>query len=187
MHEVGTKALFLRPDEARADAAIGEHHLQTEHLAPGITMGDDIHSAGVCSDSPSNRRRVPRREVDAIGETCLLGVLLEGADRHSRAGRDLAGGTVDSDIVEPTKREDHLAVVGNRASDEAGIATLRNDRMAELPTDDEDPADLVHTSGPDDGGGRPGTPAGRVNRVAGHHVRIDQYLVRSNRLDQGSA
>ena len=68
-----------------------------------------------------------------------------------------AGGTVSSDIVEPTKREDHLAVVGNRASDEAGIATLRNDRMAELPTDNEDPADLVRTSRRTTAAADPGT------------------------------
>jgi hypothetical protein len=108
----------------------------------------------------------------------LQGVPLQSTDRYTRARSHLAVCPIDlTYFVKPPNGQHYFAIVGNRSSDETGVAPLWNDRTSKLAAGSQHPAHFINRPGSDDGRGMTWTAAQGIDGVSGHQIKFDQHLI----------
>ena len=143
--QVVAGVVLAQAREAVPDATFGGDRLDAETELARVAVADDLRAAGV------------RRQVAADGAAALGGEaereqqvvrrrgFLHALQHATRFGDERQVGAVDAaDAVHARGREDDLrsARIGNRGTDEAGVAALRDDRSAVRATRHDHRGDL---------------------------------------------
>jgi len=111
------------------DAAVGQHHFETERMRARDAMRDRGSAAGIgreiAADSAGAFGRKELR-IKPVGRRGGLPGALQG---DAGLAGDRVGGRIDfADAIEPVEREHDLVVMRNLPADQSGIAALRHDR-----------------------------------------------------------
>ena len=153
--EVVPGVVLDQPVHVAQHAAVRGDGLDAHHLAPGGSPPQHVHAARIGRHRSADRRRPPRRQIDAVGEAVGGDVGLQGLEGDSGPRIDLGGHVVDrAHAIEPTQRQDDLPVQRDPAADEAGVPTLGHDRDPLGIAERENLGDLGGVTRPDHRRGR---------------------------------
>ncbi len=113
------------------DGAVGEHHLEAQHLVAGHPVAHDVVAAGVGGDHPAELAGAARADVDAEHQAGRRRGLLRGLQHHAGLGDHRAAVRVDrDDPVHPLQRQRDPAGVRVRGAGDARQPALRHHRHA---------------------------------------------------------
>jgi hypothetical protein len=112
-------------------------------------------------------------------------VFPEGAKSHTGADGYLPTPLVDCpEPAETTQREDDLTVVGNRTSDQTGVASLGDHGHAALVTDGDHTLYLIDRPRSYYGRSVTGPASGPIPNITGDEIWIDEQMCRPNDVSE---
>ena len=147
--EVVAGVVLLELVEEVQHAAVGQHDFDPDHEIAGDAIGERVGAAGIGGEVAADGAAAlgaERQREQAVGGG---GGLLRLHQHHPGLAGHGAGRRIDlADAVEPGQREHDLAVEGDLAADQAGIAALGHDRRRGRVGELEDRGDLRDRSRP---------------------------------------
>ena len=173
--------VLAQPAQAVPDRAVGQHHLEAEHLFASVAVAQHVGAAGVgrevAADLAATLGGEAQREQQAggLGPRLDVGEHAAGLDGHREVGRvELAH------PVHAAERNQHLARLRQPATAQPGVAPLRHHRDAGGVAQAHDLADLVGTRRTQQQARRTAVGTARVLEVRGDDRRIVAPALRAN-------
>ena len=108
--------------------AVGEHHLQAEHVVGGDAVLHAAQPAGVGGDVPADAADLVGRRVRRVPQAVLADRPLHLGVEQAGLGDGGAGHRIDGDLAHPLGGQHDAAVDRGRAAGQAGAHPARHDR-----------------------------------------------------------
>ena len=113
------------------NAAVGQHHLDPEHVRARDAVGDGRRAAGIGREIAADGAGALRRQQLRIEPVGFGRRLARALQRDAGLAGDGVGGRIDlADAIHAIERQHDLVVQRDLPADQAGIAALRHDRGA---------------------------------------------------------
>ena len=167
--------------EALNHLPVRQHDGQARHPLAHRPVGEGHRPAGVRGDEPADRRTVAGAEIQRQLPAGLGCGSLHRRQRHAGADQEMPGGGVDRpELGQASGADQHLTAARDPASDQAGVAALRDDRGAVLGAQPHHLGDLGGVGGSDDRPASAAVAAREVALVRRAQLRVDQDVLLSD-------